>query len=143
MKQIIAIVSALILSFQPACASVNPPSKIVWQEYSSSIFEQAKSTHRPVILLSKEHGCYWCEQFESTTLSNPTVIKLINQSYTPVVIEMNKNRDIFIQYKIIKLPTTIIFDTNGKAIKIATGCIKPDRMIQILKTQAKSNIIKS
>src|SRR6187399_83075 len=106
MKQIIAIVTTLILTSLLTCTWASPATdKILWQEYSPNIFEQAKATHRPVIFFSKSSSCHWCEQFESTTLNNPNVIKLVNNSYTPVVIEMTKNRDLFIQYKILKLPT--------------------------------------
>lgn len=135
MKQIIIIVTAFILNLLPAAWATS--DKIQWQAYSSNIFEQAKSIHRPILLLSKSNSCHWCQQMESTTFSNPTVIKLINRSYLPVVIEINRNRDIFIQYKIIRLPTTLILDTNGNIIKVATGYIQPNRMIKILKIANK------
>jgi thioredoxin-related protein len=119
--------------------STNASSTIRWQAYSPSVFEEAKSTHHPVILLGKSASCHWCEKMALNTFSNSTIIKLINKSYTPVVIDINKNRDVFIQYKIFKLPTTIIFDTNGNVIKTATGYIKADRMIQILNAYSKAN----
>jgi thioredoxin-related protein len=69
---------------------------------------------------------------EKTTFENPDIIKLINEKYYPVELDVDKNSDVADTYQIMDLPTIIIFDMDGKSQMILTGYIKADEMLKKL-----------
>lgn len=112
-------------------------NSISWQEYSPSVFEQAKSAHRQLLLFWKSDSCHWCKQMEEKTFTDSSIIKLINDNYFPVILDVIKNSDLINQYQIISLPTIIIFDRDNKSTKVLLGYIPSEEMEKELNYASK------
>jgi uncharacterized protein len=54
---------------------------ITWQQWSDSVFAQAKREGRFVLLDLGTVWCHWCHVMEEITYQDPTVIELVNKRY--------------------------------------------------------------
>ena len=105
-----------------------PSADIHWQEYSPSTLEQAKNSHRLVILFGKSDVCHWSQQMETTTFNDPDIIKLINGHYVPVFFDFYKHVEVGAHYQILNLPVIIMIDQNGNTVKVFSGYMTKDEL---------------
>jgi thioredoxin-related protein len=112
-------------------------NKILWQSYSSNMFEGDKNKNHPVIMFTRSSACPWSIKMERTTLSNPNIISTINNNFIPVIIDFDTNTALAEQYKIINLPTLIVFSSDGKPLKTYSGFIELEEMQKLLNSVAK------
>ncbi|MHB1949750.1 MAG: DUF255 domain-containing protein [Gammaproteobacteria bacterium] len=146
-----AIRSVLILCFlmfaslSSAQSLNNPDAKnsIHWQAYSDTTLNINKSDHRLIFIFGKAAWCEWCKKTENTTFKDPTVIKIINNYFTPVVLDIDKNRAAAISYEIINLPSFFIIDSHKHIIKKMYGYITASEMSLTLSQFTKDNVKKS
>ena len=126
MKQIsikviwVAIVALFCTYFSLAFAA-DEVSKISWHDYSDKLFVKSEKDKMPILLFVKADWCPHCTKMKETTLQDPAVVKLINESFIPVMIDADANRDLAVKYKVVGLPDFIILDSNKKVIKEFSG----------------------
>ena len=122
-KQIINILLFTIITCVAIigfAASANS-SHIAWKTYNNSVFTASKKEKRPVLMFFEADWCPHCRTMKGTTLASPSVIKMINENYIPVMVDIDKNKDIAQQYYVMKLPTFLVLDGNQKAIDSFVG----------------------
>ena len=105
-----------------------PSSTIDWQAWSNKPFEQAKASHRFVLVFIKEDGCHWCQLTKDVTFHDKNVIKIINSNYIPVRLDIDADADLIRQFQVGALPTFIIMNSNKKVIEEFSGYTSPEDM---------------
>ncbi|MFT7673101.1 MAG: hypothetical protein ACI845_001511 [Gammaproteobacteria bacterium] len=105
---------------------------IQWQDWSSTLFKQAKAENRMVILDLEAVWCHWCHVMEEKTYQNAEVAKMINQHYMPVRVDADANPNIASRYGRWGWPATIVFNADGEEIVKRRGYIPAIGMISML-----------
>jgi thioredoxin-related protein len=137
MKKIGMVTVCVVLYFSSIGLAV--AESINWQRYSAGVFQQAIKAQRPVLLFAMSETCHWCHKMSSTTFKDSTVVKLVNENYYPVILEVNQNEVAANKYKLDGVPTMIFFDLSGKIINIYAGYEEPQTMIRHLTASLPSN----
>ncbi len=78
---------------QPYGRQENPVEvgKVKWQRDYESAMAAAKKSGKPVFLLFQEvPGCAGCKQFGRDVLSDPTVVKSIEENFIPLLVHNNQ-----------------------------------------------------
>ncbi len=111
---------------------------IKWLDYSNSVFEQSKSDKHYILLYGKSKTCHWCQEMDKTTWHTLAVIQMVKANFVPVLVDLNAELNIAMQYHISAQPTMIILDSTNRVIKIFVGYFDPDAMAKNLKIVAES-----
>lgn len=126
------IVIFLVLCFgnvhSVAASQANKVNTIHWLEYDTAL-QQAKETHKLIFIYAYADWCRYCQKTSNTTFKDPRLIRILNGSYLPVSINVDKQMPLAKQFKIHALPTIIITDTSNEELKRFNGYI--DRQVLI------------
>jgi len=103
-----------------------------WQNWSDSVFEQAKKEKRFILLDLEAVWCHWCHVMNDETYGNPQIQKLIAERYIPVRVDQDARPDLSNRYEDYGWPATIVFDAQGHEIIKRSGFIPPRQMASVL-----------
>ena len=113
-------------------------SNIDWKhKWDDSIFEEAKSQNKLIILSLEAIWCHWCHVMQAETYSDPQVAKLLNDKFISVSIDQNSNAGLSNRYKNYGWPATILFNSQGREIVKRAGYIEASEMIKLLESKIK------
>lgn len=124
----VLIFSIFILMSQ--CYAAN--DSIEWRTWSNSNFAAAKKSQRLVLLYAKADWCHWCQNMKATTLQDKNLIKLINEKYIPVKVDVDTDTNLVKKFAISALPTIIILDDKQNIVRRFTGYVSASEMINNL-----------
>jgi thioredoxin-related protein len=74
MKLLLILISAFTLCL----------AEVHWEEDYASAVVTAQKVQKPIYVFISAAECRWCAKFEKETLSDPTVIKLLNDNFVAV-----------------------------------------------------------
>jgi uncharacterized protein YyaL (SSP411 family) len=109
----------------------NRAAEINWQPWSSTAFEEAKRSGRPILLSISAVWCHWCHVMDETTYSHAGVIDLINREYVPIRVDNDVRPDINQRYNMGGWPSTAFLTSSGDILTGATY-LPPDQMADAL-----------
>lgn len=78
-------------------------------------------------------NCPSCSEMEKTTWQDARIINALNTQYTPVKVDVNKQRRIASLYKVYYLPTTWFIKPDGQPFGNRPGYIPADLLLKIFK----------
>ncbi len=78
MKKLLILIMAAFVSLQAASANYE-------KGYKEAVAAAGKSG-KPIMLVISSHSCYYCDLFNSATLSKELVIKALNRDYVSTVV---------------------------------------------------------
>lgn len=108
-------------------------TELSWKKMSSSVFEQAASENKIILLNLEANWCHWCHVMEDSTYSNKEVIEYINKHFIPVKADQDANPELSIRYKDYGWPATIFLNSKGEDIVKRAGYISPNYFLKLLK----------
>ena len=117
--------------------SVYAANSVDWHNYSPSVFQQAKSANRTVMLFAMSNTCHWCDQMKTSTFTDAAVVKMMNDNFYAVKLQADKDSVAATKFGLESVPTIIFFDVSGNMKKTYKGFVKADVMMQYL-TEMKS-----
>ncbi|HLJ90235.1 MAG TPA: DUF255 domain-containing protein [Candidatus Angelobacter sp.] len=124
---------SLILSgYASAQAEAPNNESLVWQKWSTSVFEQAQAQHRFVLLDLEAVWCHWCHVMDEKTYKDPKVISLLNSHYLLVKVDQDSQPDLSNRYEDYGWPATVVFNSEGHEIVKRRGYLAPDEMAPML-----------
>jgi uncharacterized protein YyaL (SSP411 family) len=123
------LVALLLLPFTRASAENNG---VAWQPWSDSVFAQAKSQGRFVLLDLGTVWCHWCHVMEEVTYRDPAVIGLLGKRYLAVRVDADARPDLSNRYEDYGWPATIVFNSDGSEIVKRRGYLPPEEMASML-----------
>ncbi len=85
------VASLFVVSCKSAAANPEAVGTVAWGRDYDSALSSAKKTGKPVFLLFQEvPGCAGCRQFGRDVLSDPGVVKAIQENFIPLLIPNNR-----------------------------------------------------
>jgi len=105
---------------------------ITWQPWSDSVFAQAKSEGRFVLLDLGTVWCHWCHVMEEITYRDPAVTGLVRKRYLAVRVDADSRPDLSNRYEDYGWPATIVFNSDGGEIAKRRGYLPPGQMASML-----------
>jgi len=106
--------------------------KINWHEWSKEAFEKARKENKLILLSLSGVWCHWCHVMDETTYSDEEVIKLINENFIPIRVDVDERPDISERYNFGGYPTFAFLTYEGNLITGGTY-IPPEQFKEILK----------
>ncbi len=106
--------------------------KINWYEWNKEAFEKAKNENKLVLLSLAGVWCHWCHVMDETTYSDEEVIKLINENFIPIRVDVDERPDISERYNFGGYPTFAFLTSEGDVITGGTY-VQPQQFKEILK----------
>ena len=117
----------------PASSIAGRPARpIDWQGWSPGVFEQAKASHRFVLLDLEAEWCHWCHVMEAETYSDTKVRALVRRRYLPIKVDQDSAPDLAARYGNWGWPATIVFAPDGTEIVKRRGFIPATGMAALL-----------
>ncbi len=88
------VLLGITTSLGPSLFAENPVEigKVIWGRDLEGAFQKAKGSKKPIFLLFQEvPGCSGCQQFGKEVLSDPLIVKVVEESFIPVFVYNNRS----------------------------------------------------
>jgi thioredoxin:protein disulfide reductase len=121
-----------LISFPAA----KPARQLAFDPYDIAILNQARAAKRPVVIDFSADWCIPCREMLRTTFRDPAVIEAASHfvRLQADVTETNRRtRQLFLQYEIKGVPTTVFIDKHGKILKREVGYLDAHRFLSDLR----------
>ncbi len=128
---IVTFITLLFLVFAYTFFLHSPNNKIQWVNYTDNVLLNAKKRHQRVLIFAEANYCDWCKQMETINFTDPTIIKLINTNYLPVILDVEKNINAVSQFHILNLPTLIFINNDGREMTRNDAYLDVKSMIEL------------
>ncbi len=96
-------------------------SEINWRQDWQEALAEAKKANLPLLLEFYLEGCPHCARLASETLTDPAVVKAVNERFIPIRLEGRGHMDLVRQFKVTGAPTTLLFSAQGEEKHRVTG----------------------
>ena len=106
--------------------------KINWNNWSKEVFERSSKENKLILLSLSAIWCHWCHVMDETTYSDPEIIKIINENFIPVRVDVDQRPDIAERYNFGGYPTFAFLNSRGDIILGGTY-VPPEQFKEILK----------
>ncbi len=73
---------------------------VLWREWNSAAFAQAKAEDKPILLDIGAVWCHWCHVMDRESYENAEVARVINESFIPVKVDRDERPDIDARYQV-------------------------------------------
>ena len=107
-------------------------SRIAWNEFDPTLFARARAENRPLFLYFHGQWCTWCRDFQDESLEHDDVVEVIRTGYIPVLIDLDRRRDLFTRYGGRGLPFVVIVDAQDDVRGRFTGHVGPADLSRVL-----------
>jgi hypothetical protein len=104
---------------------------IHWREWEPGAFSRAEAEGKLVFLDISATWCHWCHVLDRTSLSDPRIVRLLNDSFVPIRVDTDRRPDINDRYNQGGWPTTAVLLPNGQLLTGATY-LPPDALFEVL-----------
>ncbi|NJD51793.1 MAG: thioredoxin family protein [Candidatus Methanoperedens sp.] len=91
--------------------------------------KEAKNQSKPIFLYFRSETCYWCIVFEKESLSDNTIVELLNKEFVLISIDTFKQKNVAQNLNVRSTPYMIFFDKDGKEISRVPGYIPKDEFM--------------
>ena len=107
-------------------------SRIDWKIFHPGLFQRARAQDRPLFLYFHGQWCTWCRDFQNESLEHDEVVDVIRTGYIPVLIDLDRRRDLFTRYGGRGLPFVVILDAQDEVRGRFTGHVGPADLARVL-----------
>ena len=93
-------------------------------------------------LLMLQFGADWCrpcQELKSFVFTSPAVIRSINQSIVPVLVDVDQYPDLAKKYKVEGVPTTVFITHNDQVVQKRSSPLDADAFQKMLAESSKAN----
>jgi uncharacterized protein len=97
--------------------------EIHWFEWKPESFHLARILDRPILLDLTAVWCYWCRYMEENSYRDLQVVRLANELFVPIRVNVDRRPDINERYNFGGLPTTAILTPDGEIISGGTNIL--------------------
>jgi len=105
-----------------------------WQNFDANVYAQSIGKDKIIIDFWAD-WCVQCKEFDAKTFSNEKVKEAL-KDFKGFKSDLTSSNDevskIYKDFKIISLPTVLIFDSKGNEVKRITGFMEADEFIKII-----------
>ncbi len=94
----------------------NRAHTIHWRAWGESAFQEAVQQDKPIFLLITSSWCQWCHIMDETTLSETSIITIINNDYIPIRVDSDMRPDINARYNQNGWPSVVLLSCEGETL---------------------------
>jgi len=109
-----------------------------WKPFTKSIFEEAKSQDKLVLLNIGANWCHWCHVMDDSTYANSEVQSFLQQHFILSHEDQDSRSDLFSKYRNYGWPATIIFNSNGDELLKLKGYHEKSKFLSLLDDVVKN-----
>jgi thioredoxin 1 len=101
--------------------------------------DQAGKDSKFTLLYFWADWCSNCETFSDKVLSNPQIIETMNKDFKFVSIDIDKDRPLAQEFKVMAVPTMIFLEKSGKPASVLPGAIPGEIFTLVLDYMASGS----
>ena len=90
--------------------------RIHWRHWGQTAFQEAVEQDKPIFLLITSSWCQWCHLLDETTLSEDTIITILNRDYIPIRVDSDLRPDVNQRYNQNGWPSVVLLSTEGEIL---------------------------
>ncbi len=90
--------------------------RIHWHHWGQAAFQEAIQHDKPIFLLITSSWCHWCHLLDETTLSEGTIITILNRDYIPIRVDSDLRPDVNQRYNQNGWPSVVLLSTEGEIL---------------------------
>ena len=94
----------------------NQAHKIRWRAWGSVAFQEAIRLDKPIFLIISSPWCQWCHIMDETTLSEPSIITILNHDYIPIRVDSDLRPDVNQRYNQNGWPSVVLLTPEGEIL---------------------------
>lgn len=94
----------------------NQAHKIQWRTWGEVAFHEAIQMDKPIFLILSSSWCQWCHIMDETTLSEPSIITIINNDYIPIRVDSDLRPDVNQRYNQNGWPSVVLLSSEGEIL---------------------------
>lgn len=87
-----------------------------WQPWGHAAFQAAEQLDKPIFLVITSSWCQWCHIFDETTLSEPSIITILNRDYVPIRVDSDLRPDVNQRYNQNGWPSVLLLTPEGEIL---------------------------
>jgi thioredoxin-related protein len=111
---------------------------LTWYRSASGLekgFEVASQENKPIAVYFWAIWCQYCARFQTDTLGNPQVKKILQDDYVLVAMDLDVDRDPASRYGVSYPPYVLFLDSKGNVLDRIAGAVDAEaflpRVIQV------------
>jgi uncharacterized protein YyaL (SSP411 family) len=89
---------------------------IHWRTWGEEAFQEAVQQDKPLFLVISSSWCEWCHIMDETTLSEPTVITILNKDFIPIRVDSDMRPDVNARYNQKGWPSVALLSAEGELL---------------------------
>lgn len=94
----------------------NQAHKIRWRAWGKAAFQEAAHLDKPIFLIISSSWCQWCHIMDETTLSEPSIISILNHDYIPIRVDSDLRPDVNQRYNQNGWPSVVLLTSEGEIL---------------------------
>jgi len=130
-KSIFYVFLIVVLAAQAGPEAKGPPG-IRWMDFSQGQ-SHSKQAGKTMVLYFYSDTCPSCTEMEKNTWKDARIAEALNTRYTPIKVNVDRQKQIAATYKVYYLPTTWFVEPDGQPLGNRVGYIPPDLLLKIFK----------
>jgi thioredoxin-related protein len=105
--------------------AASPPSRseINWQTDLKKAHAESVRLNRPMLLVFGADWCIYCRKMEKTTLATPLLVSYVNNSFVPVQLDLEKNKDVAKILGVDRVPCTVVLSPRADLLGRLVGFV--------------------
>ena len=97
-----------------------PPTSIEWRTDLDAALVEARRTHKQVLVDFSADWCPPCIAMKHDVWPDPGVARALNESYVPVLIDVDRDGAVSERYGVRGIPTILILNDRGQVLRRGT-----------------------
>ena len=94
----------------------NQAHKIHWRPWGKAAFQEAIRWDKPIFLVISSPWCQWCHIMDETTLSETSIITILNNDYIPIRVDSDLRPDVNQRYNQNGWPSVVLLTSEGEIL---------------------------
>jgi thioredoxin-related protein len=95
-------------------------------------FQIAAQENKPIMMYFWAIWCQYCAMFQTETLGNPDIKKILEEDYVLVAMDIDSDSEVAQQYGVRDPPYLVFMDPKGTVLKRVPGAVKPYDLLPIV-----------
>src|SRR6266567_7651551 len=94
----------------------NMAHSIHWRSWGEDVFSEAMLSDKPIFLVISSSWCQWCHIMDETTLSESSIINILNSDYVPIRVDSDLRPDVNQRYNQNGWPSVVLLSSEGEIL---------------------------
>ncbi len=97
---------------------------IKWHKDLDTAHKAALKSNKPVFIVFDAEWCTFCRKLEKETLSDPRMVRYLNEAFEPLHLDFDKDRKLADILKVKSIPCTVVISSEADLLARQVGYSK-------------------